>query len=176
MPDLAAREAWLIDGGLTGPVSRPAERELRAEVLVQATPAQVWSVLSDLRRMPDLSYELVRMLPLKPGGLRLGQWYLGLNRRGYAVWPTRSVVSALEPGRLLAWDTRSSGARWVWEIEPIGDATLVTHRRPVPRRLTLISRWFTTVFLRGPGGHTDDLELDMAGSVQRLKEAVEHGA
>ena len=163
------------DPGLTGPVSRPADRELRVEALVHATPAQVWSVLSDLARMPELSHEVVWMVPLKPGGLRVGQWYLGVNRRRYVVWRTRSVVSALEPGRLVAWDTRSSGARWIWQIEPVADETLVIHRRPVPRRLTLVSRLFTAAFLRGPVGHTDDLELDMAGSVQRLKEAVESG-
>ena len=57
------------------------------------------------------------MVPLKPGGLRVGQWYLGINRRKAVVWPTRSVVAVLEPGRRLAWDTRSSGARWIWELE-----------------------------------------------------------
>ena len=31
--------------------------------------------------MPDWSPELVRMLPLKGGGMRRGQWYLGINRR-----------------------------------------------------------------------------------------------
>ena len=68
--------------------------------------------------MPDWSPELVRMVPLKRGGLRVGQWYLGINRRKAVVWPTRSVVAVLEPGRLLAWDTKSSGARWIWELEP----------------------------------------------------------
>ncbi len=154
-------------------MSRPADRELRAEIHVAATPAQVWSVLGDVRRMADLSPELVRMSALKPGGLRRGQWYLGVNRRGWVVWPTRSTVSHVEPGRLLAWDTRSSGARWVWELVPEDEGTLVVHRRVVPRRLTLLSRFFATVFLGGASGHTDDLERDMARSVARLKEVVE---
>ena len=70
-----------------------------------ATPDEVWAVLGDVRRMPDLSPELVRMIALKPGGLRRGQWYLGINRRGLVVWPTRSTVTDVEPERLLAWDT-----------------------------------------------------------------------
>jgi uncharacterized protein YndB with AHSA1/START domain len=150
-----------------------ADRELRAEASIQATPAEVWAVLGDVRRMPSLAEELVRMIPLKPGGLRRGQWYVGINRRGYAVWPTRNIVTDVEPGRLLAWDTPSSGARWIWELFPGPGGTLVVHRRPVPRRLTLLARVFARVFLGGIAHHVDDLESDMALSVARLKAVVE---
>jgi hypothetical protein len=125
--------------------------------------------------MPELSTELMRMLPLKPGGLRRGQWYLGLNRRGYVVWPTRSTVTDVEPGRLLAWYTVTSGAMWRWELVPDGEETLVVHTRPVPRRVTLLARVFAAGFLGGISKHVDDLEGDMARSVSRLKELVESG-
>jgi hypothetical protein len=150
-----------------------AEREIRAETVVAATPTEVWRVLGDVRRMPELSPELVRMLPLKPGGLRRGQWYLGINRRGLVLWPTRSVLTDLEPERLLAWDTATSGARWIWELAAHEEGTLVVHRRPVPRGQTRLSRWFATVFLGGASGHTDDLEQDMSRSVANLRRAVE---
>ena len=150
-----------------------ADRELRAETHVAATPDQVWAVLGDVRRMGELSPELVRMVALRPGGLRRGQWYLGINRRGYVVWPTRSTVIDVEPGRLLAWDTASSGARWIWELFPEPAGTLVVHRRPVPRRLTLLTRLFAGAFLGGAARHCDDLERDMTLSVARLKAAVE---
>jgi hypothetical protein len=151
----------------------PADRELRVEASVAATPESVWAVLGDVRRMPGLSPELVRMVPLKPGGLRRGQWYLGINRRGWVFWPTRSTVTDVEASRLLAWDTPTSGAHWVWELVPDGATTLVVHRRPVPRRLTLLTRLFAAAFLGGAPKHSDDLERDMAVSVARLKEAVE---
>jgi uncharacterized protein YndB with AHSA1/START domain len=150
-----------------------AERELRAETTIDAPPEVVWEVLGDVRRMPELSPELVRMIPLKTGGLRPGQWYLGVNRRKAVLWPTRSVVSAVEPGRSVSWDTRTSGAQWVWELQPEGSGTRVVHRRPVPRRLTGSSRLFAKAFLGGVGGHADELEQGMARSVARLKEAVE---
>jgi len=153
----------------------PAERELRVQAHVAASPEAVWAVLGDVRRMRDFSPELVRMVALKPGGLRLGQWYLGVNRRGPVVWPTRSTVTDVDPGQLLAWDTATSGARWIWELVPEGEGTLVVHRRAVPRRLTLLTRLFAAAFLGGAAGHTDDLERDMARSVARLKEAVEGG-
>ena len=151
-------------------------RELRAETTVDAPPEQVWAVLGDVRRMPELSPELVGMVPLKPGGLRPGQWYLGINRRGVVVWPTRSVVTLVDPGRAVAWDTRSSGARWIWELSPTADGgTRVVHRRPVPRRLTPLSHLFATALLGGVAGHADELEHGMAASVARLKQAVERG-
>jgi uncharacterized protein YndB with AHSA1/START domain len=154
-------------------VTTRADRELRAEATVAAPPERVWELLTDLSRMPAWSPELVRMVPLKPGGLRVGQWYLGLNRRKAVVWPTRSVVAVLEPGRMLAWDTRSSGARWIWEVQPDGAGTHLVHRRPVPRRLTTLSRAFAPVALGGNEGHADELEAGMAQTVAGLKAAAE---
>ena len=149
------------------------DRELRAEGVVAAPPAHVWAVLTDLSRMPDWSPELVRMVPLGRGGLRVGQWYLGINRRKAAIWPTRNVVALLEPGRLIAWDTTSSGARWIWEVEAVPDGTRVVHRRPVPRRLTRMSRLFAPVALGGSAEHADELEAGMVQTLDRLREAVE---
>jgi uncharacterized protein YndB with AHSA1/START domain len=150
-----------------------ADRELRAETVVDAPPGRVWAVLADLSRMGEWSPELVRMVPLKPGGLRVGQWYLGINRRKGVVWPTRSVVAEVSAGRRLAWDTRSSGARWIWELSAEGEATRVVHRRPVPRSLTLMSRLFAPAFLGGNDVHAEELEAGMAQTVSRLKAAVE---
>jgi uncharacterized protein YndB with AHSA1/START domain len=150
-----------------------ADRELYAEATVGATPEAVWAVLTDFTRMPDWSPELVRMVPLKRGGLRIGQWYLGINRRKAAVWPTRNVVALLEPGRVVAWDTTSSGARWIWQIEAAPDGTRVVHRRPVPRRLTRMSRLFAPLALGGSAEHADELEAGMVQTLDRLRDAVE---
>lgn len=154
-------------------MSNAAARELRAETTIAAAPADVWAVLTDLKRMPDLSPELVRMVPLTPGGLKVGQQYLGLNRRKAVVWPTRNVVATLEPERVLAWDTKSSGARWIYELSADGAGTRVVHRRPVPAKLTALSRAFAPAFLGGSTEHADELEAGMAQTLARLKAAVE---
>ncbi len=150
-----------------------ATRELRAEATVAAPPEKVWALLTDLDRMPEWSPELLRMVPLKGGGLRVGQWYLGLNRRKAVVWPTRNVVAELEPGRVLAWDTKSSGARWIWELSADPAGTRVVHRRPVPQGVTLLSKLFAPVALGGSDEHADELEAGMAQTVARLKAAAE---
>jgi len=153
--------------------SSGADRELRADATIDAPADRVWDLLTDLSQMPDWSPELVRMVPLKRGGLREGQWYLGINRRKAVVWPSRSVVAVVEPGRSLAWDTKSSGARWIWELIPEGDRTRVVHRRPVPRALTPIGKVFAASFLGGADEHADELEAGMAQTVSRLKAAAE---
>ena len=153
-----------------------AARELRAETTVDAPAERVWALLTDFGRMPEWSPELVRMVPLRRGGLRVGQWYLGINRRRAVVWPTRSVLAVLETGRIVAWDTRSSGARWIWEIAPDGAGTRVVHRRPVPGELTILSKVFAPLALGGSEGHADELEAGMRLTVARLKAAAEAGA
>ena len=158
---------------MNAPASHEADRELRAEATIAAPPAKVWALITDTSRMPDWSPELVKMLPLKGGGMRQGQWYLGINRRKAVVWPTRNVVGVLEPGRSLAWDTTSSGARWIWELSASGEGTHVVHRRPVPTKLTWVSRVFAPLLLGGSGSHADELETGMAHTVARLKSAAE---
>jgi uncharacterized protein YndB with AHSA1/START domain len=150
-----------------------ADRELRAETLVHASPERVWAILTDLSRMPEWSPELVRMLPLKRGGLREGQWYLGVNRRKAVVWPSRNVVTTLDPGRVLAWDTPTSGARWIFELEPTGDGTRLVERRPVPRRLTPLARLAAAALLGGIEEHADELEAGMRRTLAGVKAAAE---
>lgn len=151
-----------------------AARELRAEAEVNAPAEHVWALLTDFAQLATWSPETVRMLPLKRGGLRVGQWYLGINRRKAFVWPTRSVVADVVPGRRLVWDTPSSGAQWVWELESVETGrTRVVHRRPVPSKLSLGSRIVAPLVLGGNEGHADELEQGMATTLAGLKAAAE---
>lgn len=152
---------------------KTADRELAAEAVVAAPIERVWDLLSNTDNMSRWSPETVKMIPLKPGGLRVGQWYLGINRRRAVVWPTRSVVAAVEPERRLVWDTPSSGAQWIWELESADGGTRVVHRRPVPRTLSPLSRVFAPAFLGGSAAHADELEAGMATTVAGLKAAAE---
>lgn len=158
---------------MTRPTARGnADRELRAETVIAAAPEQVWATLTDLDRMPEWSPELVTMLPLKRGGLRVGQWYVGINRRKAVVWPTRNVVKEIEAGKRLAWHTATSGATWIFELESAGVGTRLVQRRPVPR-LTFLSRITAGSVLGGGAQHADELEDGMATTLTRLKAAVE---
>lgn len=156
-----------------GAADPAADRDLHAEITIAAAPDQVWALIGDVRRLPEWSPELVRMVPLKLGGMREGQWYLGINRRKAVVWPTRNVVRQLEPGRSLAWDTTTSGARWIWEVSGEGEGSRVTLHRPVPRRIPWFSTLFARLFLGGAVEHADELEDGMAATLARLKVSAE---
>ncbi|MER6631819.1 SRPBCC family protein [Streptomyces sp. NPDC000987] len=150
-----------------------ADRELRAEIRIAASPEAVWRALADVRLWPRRSPELQAILPLKPGGLRAGQWYLGVNRRKAVIWPTRNVVVEVAPGRCLSWDTRTSGVRWIFELERVPGGTRLVHRRPVPARLTPLGRLFARFALGGEMAHADELETGMERTLAAIKRAVE---
>lgn len=150
-----------------------ADRELRADVTIDAPPERVWAAITDLKELAKDSPELVAMWPLKRGGLREKQWYLGINRRKGIVWPTRNVVVTVDPGRTLVWDTKTSGSRWIYELAPEGDGTRLTQRRPVPERLTVLGKVFASGFLGGGEEHADELEEGMRTTLAGIKATVE---
>ncbi|GAB3855246.1 SRPBCC family protein [Nocardioides maradonensis] len=150
-----------------------SDRELRAEITIDAPAAAVWAVITDTKALAEISPELMAMTPLRRGGFRVGQQYVGWNRRKGVIWPTRNVVTAVQPEKLLAWDTKSSGARWIYELTAEGSGTRVVQRRPVPHRLTLLSRLFAPLALGGSENHADELEAGMAEGLARIKARVE---
>lgn len=155
----------------TTPTDR-AMSELRAETTIDAPRQRVWDVLTDFSQMPDWSPELLRMVPLKPGGLRRGQWYLGLNRNRWVFWPSRNVVTTVDPGSSVAWDTKTSGASWVYELSDAEGGTRVVLRRPMTR-VPITARIFAGAFLGGVDHHADELEGHMHLTLDRLRTEVE---
>ena len=141
---------------------------------MRATSAQVWSVVSDLRRMPEFSPELRKVILLgapRPGAGGLGQRLIGINRRGPVAWPTTSTVVRWEPERAVAWKTKESGATWVYEIEPAEAGCRVTARR-VLTAFTTGSKLMTPI-LGGAIGHDRELAAGLTTTLERIREAVE---
>ena len=160
-------------------MSTPTPLPVEASVEIAAAPEAVWEVLSDPRRMPEFSPELRRVfLPGRKSGGNggLGQTIIGINRRKAVVWPTTSKIVRWEPGRAVAWKTRESGATWIYEIEPGGDASSpttcrVTARRELPA-YTLGSKLMVPI-LGGATGHDEELAAGLATTLGRIKAAVE---
>lgn len=140
-----------------------------ATVEIKATPEEVWTVLSDLGRMPEFSPELRRAYVF--GGPGLGATILGINRRKAVAWPTTSKVVRWEPNRAVAWKTRESGATWVYELEPTATGTAVTGRRVLPA-YTVGSKLMVP-FLGGAAGHDEELNAGITETLNRVKAVVE---
>src|SRR3546814_4042378 len=66
-------------------------------------------------------------------GPRVGARFKDTNKRGLMRWSTTNLVVDAEPDRRFAFETKQSGARWSYVLEPDGDGTLVTENRSMWR-------------------------------------------
>ena len=149
------------------------ELTLEATIDVEAAPAEVWAVVSDLRRMGEWSPECRRMVAW--GGVREGAWVLGVNRRGPMVWPTNSRITRYEPPTAIAWRVLENGTEWSYQLTPTDSGTRLTERRVAPAGVTPLGRAFARVFLGGPRGHDVELLEGMQTSLRRIRTEVERG-
>ena len=149
----------------------PQPLPISASVDVAAPSETVWSVVSDVTRMPEWSPELRRLFVLGSREPRVGMQLLGINRRGYAAWPTTSKVTRFEPGRAVAWKTRESGATWTYELEAAEGGTRLTGRRDLAQfsRLTSV----LGPVIGGAAGHDQELAAGIRTTLERIKESVE---
>ena len=145
-------------------------RRIEATIQIDAAPAAVWAVVSDVRRMPEFSPELRRIWVLgrKAG---TGARFVGVNRRGVVAWPTLSTVVRWEPQQAIAWRTRESGATWLYELEPAGAGTRLTGRR-------ILSKFTRGTALLGPViggavGHDAELADGIRTTMERMKVRIE---
>ncbi|BDZ57638.1 SRPBCC family protein [Barrientosiimonas endolithica] len=107
--------------------------DLHAETVIDASPEQVWAVVSDLKRMSSWSPQTKKMI-IRGGPVREGTTTININQAGWRVWPTTAKVTTFEPGRKLAFKVRENHAVWSYELQPLegGTRTRVIERREAP--------------------------------------------
>ncbi|MFD7909552.1 SRPBCC family protein [Streptomyces sp. NPDC059752] len=108
---------------------------LEEHVVVDAAPADVHRMVSDLRNMGRWSPECRRVWVPRPPA-RSGSRFVGLNRRGPFLWFTVGRIKALRaPAQTpdgsgeFTFDVGIFGlpiARWGYRFEPEGERTRVT--------------------------------------------------
>ncbi|MGX9792676.1 SRPBCC family protein [Mycobacterium sp. MMS18-G62] len=149
------------------------KKNLDASVDIDASPDSVWSVISDLKRMPEWSPQCRWMRVL--GTLREGAYTINMNRQGHKFWPTASKVDRYEPGRAIAFRTLTNDSVWLFEITATETGSKLIERRLVPQDGT---SWFSkTIVAHILGGEDsfDDEMLDgMKTTLAKIKAAVEH--
>lgn len=147
-----------------------------ATVRIDASPERVWEIISDITRMGRLSPECTggRWLG-KPSRPEVGARFVGFNKRGWFRWATINKVVAAEPGRELAFETKQSGTRWRYRIEPDGDGCVVTESREPWRDRPLVARLASRLFLGGVEEHEDEMRDGLVATLERLKQVAESG-
>ncbi len=105
----------------------PADSPLHgsASVHVDASPDAVFSLLTDLDRLPALSPENERCEFLGDSSvIEVGATFRGHNRAGDYEWHADCVVTELEPGRRFAYEVPPKfehATTWAYTIEPDAD-------------------------------------------------------
>src|SRR5690606_19109669 len=116
---------------------------IESSIEIDAPPARVWEVISDVRNATQWSSQAFKVIALG-GRTTKGTRALNINKRGPLFWPTTSRVVEFEPGRRFANRINENTTVWVFELEPTpSGGTRLTERREVPEGLTAISKILT---------------------------------
>jgi hypothetical protein len=103
---------------------------VHVETWVEASPARVWELVSDIELMPTLSPELqsVEWLDGADGPSR-GARFVGRSRHeALGEWETTSHVVEFDPPRVFAWaveDPDHPTAIWRFTVEPADGGTVL---------------------------------------------------
>ena len=96
---------------------------VEVRVWIDAPPARVWELVSDIELMPAMSSELQSVAWLDgASGPAAGARFAGRSRHeAMGEWETISQVVELEPERMFGWavgDPAEPAARWRFRLEP----------------------------------------------------------
>ncbi|MET9493038.1 SRPBCC family protein [Nocardia sp. NPDC006630] len=144
---------------------------LEATIDIAAPPEQVWSIVSDLKRMPEFSPSTVRVLPL--GKIRTGTWVVNLNRDGAKYYPTSSRVVRYEPNRAIAYRMNENRTIWSFTLEPTETGTRVVQRRDVPNGVSWPVRRMIEAVLGGEQPFEANLVSGMNETLGKIKQTLE---
>ncbi|WP_028474382.1 SRPBCC family protein [Nocardioides alkalitolerans] len=144
---------------------------LEESIEIDAPPATVWSLVSDLPRMSEWSPQVLRSFTRGP--VRLGSLLLNVNRRGLLVWPTRSKVVRFEPHSEFAFRVLDNKTIWAFHLEPTASGTRVTQRRTTPQGTTAVSDKLVGAVMGGQESFQDELLAGMRQTLAKIKREAE---
>jgi hypothetical protein len=136
------------------------EPSATSTVEVNAAPATVYGLITDLDAMTEIAEETAKMRWAKGGAAAPGAVFKGTNRNGWRRWTTKCTITDATVGERFAFNVTHAGvpiARWQYDITPTGDGCVVTE-----------STWE-----RRPGWYVKPSSL-VTGSKNRAGENSEH--
>lgn len=146
---------------------------IEASIDIASPPAEVWSLVSDLRNMPRWSPQCRKTI-VRGGVVRAGTKMININRRGLLFWPTQSMVTEFVPEKKLAFRIRENWTVWSFELSPNATGgTWVVQRREAPKGISEVSVGLTKKMLGGMERFTSELEQGMSQTLQKIKREAE---
>ena len=145
---------------------------IQDSIEIDAPPARVWDIVSDLRRMGEWSPQCVRMAVLGRE-VGVGTRTINLNRSGWKRWPTTARVVVFEPEQTLAFRIPVNRSVWTYELEPTATGTLLTESRRTPNGTSKASDLAVAVGLGGVDPFEASLAAGIRQTLQRIKVEAE---
>lgn len=149
-----------------------AEPLLQAQVEINAPVTKVWSLVSDLSKMPQWSPQC-RLMKTLGGPLRQGSRTINLNRRKYLMWPTTSRITEFIPDKKLAFRVNENGTIWSYELEPTETGTRLIETRHAENGVKALSNATVNALMGGVPNFERELVEGMNESLSRIKAAAE---
>jgi hypothetical protein len=148
---------------------------VEAEVTIDAEPAAVYDLITDLPTLASLAEENEAMKWQKGDKVTPGAVFKGTNRNGFRRWTTTCTVTDANPGRAFGFDVSYFGvpiAHWRYDIAALDGGCRVTEgtwdRRP---------GWMAVAGGLATGVRDRDTANDshIKLTLQRLKQKAEGG-
>lgn len=160
----------------------PYEPLLEESIEIAASPAEVWAVVHDVRRMAEWSPQ-VESVRLRQGFERVeaGTEFTNRNSLDGMPWTTHGTIERFEPGQVVAFRIAENRVVWSFTLDPVtvatGEAgTLLTQRRETPDGISDLSMELTDSVFGGQAAFTTRLREGMRETLAQVKAAVEGGA
>lgn len=151
------------------------EPSAQGQIRIDATPEQVYAVVSDPVLMASMASELHEVKWRdSEAKAQVGAKFVGRNRNGWRRWSTNCVVTEAQPGRAFAYDVSVQGimplAHWRYEIEPDGDGSRVSETMWITE-----PKWFMPVgaLISGKSDRAAANTQHIAETLERLKKHCE---
>ncbi len=145
------------------------------QVTINASPAEVYRLVSDPAVMVDFAEELVRVRWVgKTRQPAVGAKFRGTNRNGWRRWVTTCTITEAEPGQRFVYEVSAPLmvpiSRWEFELTETGDGCTVTESSWLR-----VPNWFIpfAILITGEPDRPRVNNTNIATTLQRLKEHVE---
>ncbi|HJQ44443.1 MAG TPA: SRPBCC family protein [Jatrophihabitantaceae bacterium] len=144
-----------------------------SSVEINASPASVYALVTDLTAMSEIAEETAVMRWQKGSAAAPGAVFKGTNRNGWRRWTTKCTITDADPGTRFAFNVSHTGvpiSRWQYDISAVEGGCSVTEstwdRRP---------GWYKTPaglvtgIMNRAGANADHIQA----TLQRLKSRAE---
>ncbi|MGX9675443.1 SRPBCC family protein [Mycobacterium sp. HM-7] len=147
---------------------------LEESIDIAAAPDEVWTLVSDVRRMAEWSPQ-VESTRLRGGAEQVadGVEFTNLNSNGTFQWTTHGTVVRLDSGREIAFRIKENWAIWSLRLEPTAGGTKLTQRRENPDGSPAETVQVIDAYLGGQDVFTQSMRDGIRQTLQAIKAAAE---